>query len=68
MARNVSKIIFLALMVVGGWFGLYAYKDSTNSAQLAVKDKQIEAEKQKNDILRDVVKRIQTEKRVYLAV
>ena len=64
MASVLFRVVVLVAMIVGGWAGVSMYQESTNDAKLREKDKVIAEERQKNDLLRGIVKRLQTDKRV----
>jgi len=64
MARNLIRSAILIVTIVAGWIGIKFYEDNSHSSQLAQKDEQIRQEQLKNEVLRGVVKRLQTDKRV----
>lgn len=68
MARYLPRLILLGLTFVAGVFGLTVYQQGTTENQLReqIKEKDviISQERQKNDLLRSVVKRMQTDRRM----
>jgi hypothetical protein len=68
MARFLPRAVVLSIMLLGGLFGVRWFeensKDAKHEAALAAKDQVIAAERQKNDVLRSIVKRLQTDKRM----
>jgi hypothetical protein len=64
MARNLPRIIVLGLMLMGGLFGLKVYDEHSSDTKIRKLSEQVEAEKQKNELLRNLVTRIETDKRV----
>lgn len=64
MARNLIRSAVLVVTLVAGWFGIQVYEKQSHEGQLAKKDEQIRQEQLKNEALRGVVKRLQTDKRI----
>lgn len=64
MARNLIRSAILIVTIVAGWIGIRVYEDNTHSSQLAKRDELIRQAEQKAEVLRGVVKRLQTDKRV----
>lgn len=64
MAQAVFKVVVLLLMIVGGWAGVSMYEKSTDEAKLREKDKVIAEVQKKNELLKLIVKRLQTDRRV----
>ena|SRR4051812_15457944 len=68
MARNVTRVVFLALAVFAGLFGYNFYEGNTREAklqqELLAERQRADALAQKNEALKVVVKRLQTQKRV----
>ena len=68
MVRNIVKVVVMAAMIVGGWAGVSMYQENTQEARLRAdlreKDKVIEQERQRSELLRGIVRRLQTDKRV----
>lgn len=68
MAQALPRLVILGLVLIGGMFGLKKYQEGTESAQLRTqlkeKDVIIAQEQKKNELLRSVVKRMQTDRRM----
>ena len=64
MARNLIRSAILIVTIVAGWAGIQFYEKTSHEGQLAKKDEIIKQEQLKNEMLRGVVKRFQTDKRV----
>jgi hypothetical protein len=64
MARNLIRSAVLLVTIMAGFIGVSFYEKNSHDAQLAKKDEIIKAEQLKNELLKGVVKRLQTDKRV----
>lgn len=64
MAKYLSRVVVLGLMVISGVFGIKFYDEHSQEAKLRAKDEIIAAEQKKNEVLRGVLRRLQTDKRM----
>jgi hypothetical protein len=58
MVRALAKTLFLALLIVGGSFTLFFYYEHNTTRQ------QLKAEQQKNEELKQIINRIETDRRL----
>lgn len=64
MARNLIRSGILIVTIVAGWIGIRVYEKNSHDGQVLELKETIKQEQLKNEMLRGVVKRLQTDKRV----
>src|SRR3954454_24673923 len=64
MGRSVLKVVVLAIMVVGGWMGLYLYDQRGDRAALREEQQRRKEAEARVDQLKSVVQHLTSEQRV----
>lgn len=64
MGRSVMKVVMLAVMVVGGWIGLYVYEQRSDRVELRQEQQRRKEAEARVEQLKSVVQHLTSEQRV----